>query len=336
LILLGDKDQLSSVEAGGVMADLCDSAADANYSDETLNWLTNHNITDMVSFQGNGHCLAQQTVMLRHNWRFKDSPGITALADAINSGDTNAAQDSWQHPDLAKVSINHADDSQLEEFCSQHYAHYLKHLRDNRPGQCTPEANSQWAKGTLQSLGNFQLLTPLREGPLGVIQLNARIEKAIQQSGLIENTGRWYEGRPVMMTENRYDLGLMNGDVGITLSIDTEDDSLPEAPKQQLAVAFVQANGAILFVPCARLHHVQTVFAMTVHKSQGSEFKHVALALPDQSPSLNRELLYTAVTRARSRFTLIMNTSSDAIERAINTPSQRASGLGLRLQEKRS
>jgi exodeoxyribonuclease V alpha subunit len=145
------------------------------------------------------------------------------------------------------------------------------------------------------------VLCAVRDGPLGVTQLNAQIERAL---GLGPSTQPWYAGRPVMVTRNDYALGLMNGDVGLCLP----------GPDGVLRVAFVDTArdgrlatppSAVRWVAPSRLDAVDTVFAMTVHKSQGSEFEHVLLVLPAQDvPVLSRELVYTGLTRARTRLTL--------------------------------
>jgi len=130
----------------------------------------------------------------------------------------------------------------------------------------------------------------VREGPLGVTQLNTHVEQAL---GLGQST--WYAGRPVMVTRNDYALELMNGDIGLCLP---GSDGV-------LRVAFPNTDGGVRWVMPSRLDSVETVFAMTVHKSQGSEFTHVLLVVPAlESPVLTRELVYTGLTRARQRLTL--------------------------------
>ena len=153
----------------------------------------------------------------------------------------------------------------------------------------TPCSDAQ-AQALLNAFTQFSVLGAVREGPLGVVQLNAHIEQAL---GLGTNT--WYAGRPVMVTRNNYTLELMNGDIGLCLP----------APDGVLRVAFPGTKGGVRWVLPSRLENVETVFAMTVHKSQGSEFSHVLLALPDQeSAVLTRELVYTGLTRAKDRLTV--------------------------------
>ncbi len=178
--------------------------------------------------------------------------------------------------------------------------------------------------------GQFQLLCALRRGPWGVEGLNERIRAALEKEGLIDSgDGRrlWYPGRPVLVTRNAYGLGLMNGDIGITLALPQPSG---EGRGQALRVAFPAGDGSgrIKWVLPIRLQEVETVFAMTVHKSQGSEFTHTALLLPDApNPILTRELVYTGITRARHWLTLVETGRGqllDAVERRV----MRVSGLG--------
>jgi exodeoxyribonuclease V alpha subunit len=154
----------------------------------------------------------------------------------------------------------------------------------------------------LKAAARFQVLCAVRGGPQGVETVNRHIAQALAAEGLIPQAEGWFLGRPVMVTRNDYALGLMNGDVGVTLEGPARDTE-----PATLRVAFPDGRGGIRWVPVSRLQAVETVFAMTVHKSQGSEFDHVALVLPAHaSPILTRELVYTAITRARQRFTLVL------------------------------
>jgi exodeoxyribonuclease V alpha subunit len=165
----------------------------------------------------------------------------------------------------------------------------------------------------LKAFTQFSVLGAVREGPLGVVQLNTQIEKAL---GFGPNT--WYAGRPVMVTRNNYSLELMNGDIGLCLP----------APDGVLRVAFPGAKGGVRWVMPSRLEHVETVFAMTVHKSQGSEFSHVLLVLPSQeSAVLTRELVYTGLTRARDRLT-VWAPQVDELWKACARRVLRSGGLG--------
>jgi exodeoxyribonuclease V alpha subunit len=169
----------------------------------------------------------------------------------------------------------------------------------------------------LQALGHFQVLCALREGPWGVQVFNRAIARALGCA-----TEGWYAGRPVMVTRNDYNLKLMNGDIGLCL---------PTA--NGLRVAFAQTDQAgqsgVRWVLPSRLDAVETVFAMTVHKSQGSEFDHVALVLPDRiAPVLTRELLYTGITRAKDRLTLVVP-QAGVLRQAVAQKILRSGGLSM-------
>ncbi|RMS18448.1 Exodeoxyribonuclease V subunit alpha, partial [Pseudomonas savastanoi] len=175
----------------------------------------------------------------------------------------------------------------------------------------------------------FQLLCAVRKGPWGVEGLNQRITHALFSAKLIESEQQWYEGRPVLMTHNDYGLGLMNGDIGITLRLPERDGE----GKQVLRVAFPRNDGSegVRFVLPSRLNEVETVYAMTVHKSQGSEFAHTALILPEAlNPVLTKELIYTGITRAKHWFSLI-EPRQGIFEEALRRKVKRLSGLMLGL-----
>jgi exodeoxyribonuclease V alpha subunit len=167
-------------------------------------------------------------------------------------------------------------------------------------------------------LYRFRLLCVLREGPFGVNALNSAITRELIRTGSIRDQGEWYPGRPVMLTRNDYQLNLYNGETGIVLPH-------PER-RDELAVTFLGSDGDTRWISPSRLAYYETVYAVTVHKSQGSEFQEVMLQLPDQSsPVLCRELVYTAITRSRERFTLAGD--DEIFDTAVYHPMRRSSGL---------
>jgi len=187
------------------------------------------------------------------------------------------------------------------------------------------DALARWAAAVLDAHDAFQLLCALRRGPWGVDGLNRRVARLLHAQGLIEPRGEWYAGRPVLVTHNDYELGLMNGDIGITLAM---PGGRPDAPVLRVAFAAGDGSGGIKWVSPSRLQSVETVFALTVHKSQGSEFTHAALALPETfSPILTRELVYTGITRARAFLTLVVPEGRSVLDDAVQAKVQRASGL---------
>jgi exodeoxyribonuclease V alpha subunit len=169
----------------------------------------------------------------------------------------------------------------------------------------------------------FRLLTPLRNGPLGVGVLNAEIEKGLAAQGVIPQRSHWYVGKPVMIAANDYALRLFNGDIGVCVKDPTTGE---------LRIAFPSdGDGGVRLLAPARLPAHETAWAMTVHKSQGSEFDEAALVLPDEQGELiTRELVYTAVTRARR--TAVIWASDVALRAACMRRIVRHSGLVGRLQ----
>lgn len=345
LVLLGDKDQLASVEAGAVLGDLCRDAEAGWYSPDTRQWLEN---VSGETLAGSGlqedldtsHPLAQQVVMLRYSRRFGEGSGIGQLARWVNQQNPEQARqllDAGSH-DLFCLHLKGEHDRALERLVldgqgsdAQGYRYYLNLLRTTRPAAETPRDDlrwTDWARQLLQAFDAFQLLCAVRKGPWGVEGLNQRITAALLKARLIDSDQQWYEGRPVLMTRNDYGLGLMNGDIGIALKL-PESDGGP----QVLRVAFPRndGQGGVRFVLPSRLNDVETVYAMTVHKSQGSEFAHTALILPDAlSPVLTKELIYTGITRAKDRFSLI-ETRGGVFEEAVRRKVKRLSGLMLEL-----
>lgn len=314
LVLLGDKDQLSSVEAGSVLGDLCRGADSGLYSSVTLNLLSPYSEQPLHNWQGEGTVLNQATVMLRHSHRFDANSGIGQLAAAVNRGDSNAPSLFSRFDDITLLAGN--TPLALKATVLAGYRQYLQLMQQSADN--TQSGREQWAGAVLGGYSRFQLLCALRSGDWGVEGLNLQIGQWLSSAGLIDARQHWYAGRPVMMQRNNYSLGLMNGDIGITLQ-----DPL----SGQLRVVFQLSDGTLKWVLPSRLTEVDTAFAITVHKSQGSEFNHCCLVLPpDNSPILSRELLYTGITRAKQHFTLLC-TNPALLQQAIARRVARSSGL---------
>ena len=348
LVLLGDKDQLASVEAGAVLGDLCRDAEAGWYTAQTRSWLEqvsgeNLSASDLQQDLDGTHPLAQQVVMLRHSRRFGEGSGIGQLSRLVNQQlprEARALLAAGSHADLFALPLKGEQDRAFERLAlegrgteAKGYRHYLEVLRDQRPDTESGLEDpcwAVWAGNVLQAFEAFQVLCAVRKGPWGVEGLNERITGALFARKLIDGDRHWYEGRPVLMTRNDYGLGLMNGDIGIALTLPEGDG---QARRHVLRVAFARndGQGGIRFVLPSRLNDVETVYAMTVHKSQGSEFSHTALVLPEAlNPVLTKELIYTGITRAKHWFSLI-EPRAGVFEEAVQRKVKRLSGLMLGL-----
>jgi exodeoxyribonuclease V alpha subunit len=330
LVLLGDKDQLASVEAGAVLGDLCREAQAGGYKSDTVAYaLAASGERIPPAYQGEQGALAQQIVMLRQSRRFGGPIGT--LATAVNNGDGALAADSLRAGEegvLAwQAAATQAEVLQLalagRDGAEGGYRDYLRLLKQQPAGD-DPAAHEAWQRDVLQAFDRFRLLCAVREGDWGVAGLNQAIERRLVSEGWISRRSEWYVGRPVMITRNDYGSGVFNGDIGIALP----DPLRPDV----LRVYFLEGDKP-RGVLASRLRDVETAYAMTVHKSQGSEFLHTVLVLPPEAtPMLTRELVYTGITRARQRFTLVTPNSA-VLARAIEQRTQRASGLRERLEE---
>jgi exodeoxyribonuclease V alpha subunit len=309
LILLGDKDQLASVEAGAVLADICDVGTEHSFSKVFLEDLKNatgyelHTRNNRENEPGIRDCIVQ----LQKNYRFGQGSGIGLVSNAVNKGDGDLAMKILKDGRYGDIewkelpqpnAMPHAVRDIIDE--------YGKYLREKDPVEI------------FRIFEDFRILCALREGPHGVGAINLLIEKILKKEGLIKSGDRWYRGRPVLITVNDYNLRLFNGDIGITLP----DPDI----KNNLRVFFPSADGTLRKFHPFRLPEHETVYAMTVHKSQGSEFGKVVLLLPDrESPVLTRELIYTGITRAKQGVQIwgVERVFCDALSRCI----KRSSGL---------
>lgn len=343
LILLGDKDQLASVEAGSVLGDLCRRALEGHFTPATAKWVleVSGEPIDAAFIDPAGHAFDQHVLMLRQSRRFAASSGIGQLASAVNAGRADAISAIWQsgHADIIRHDLPGIDTPKLEEILlgkpgetegPHGYAAYLDIVRKERPPlKAARKDFDAWARRVLKAHSRFQLLCALRKGPCGVSGLNAHIENMLRAHGLIDGFDTWYAGRPVLVTRNDYNLDLMNGDIGITLPFASRNRETGEAGwSMRVAFPAQDGSGGIHWILPSRLQSAETVFALTVHKSQGSEFEHCALLLPPHTnPILTRELVYTGVTRARQWFSLICAGNPMILNLAASRSVQRSGGL---------
>ncbi|MBU0697930.1 MAG: exodeoxyribonuclease V subunit alpha [Proteobacteria bacterium] len=312
LILIGDKDQLASVEAGSVLGDICDRNNVHGFSlpfRKRLEQITREEFNLNSEHDQTGPGLQDCIALLTKSFRFTESSAIGKFSRSVNQGDVekvfsvlraSQAHILWQEMSDRKELLQ-----TLAKRLIQGYSEYLE----------TADPHT-----ALERFERFKILCAVNIGPLGVIALNRLAEQVLGREGLIRPKQEWYAGRPVMITRNDYNLGLFNGDMGITLPA-------PEAGgREELYVYFSGASGQPRrFLP-HRLSEHETVFAMTVHKSQGSEFDDVLLVLPERDyPVLTRELFYTAITRARQ--TISIWGTADIIKAAVSRKIERTSGL---------
>jgi exodeoxyribonuclease V, alpha subunit len=335
LILLGDKDQLASVEAGAILGELGRfvNATQPTYSPSMAQYLK---ATTGISLPSDEavNPISDSICYLQISRRFGANPEVGALATAVNTG---CAAESWQLlqqyqqyrvkacgvylMDFAQYVTNKEDIQQRKacvktvvERAAEEYSHYLQLITQTSP------LNEDKVRSIFAAFNAIRFLTALRVGEFGVEQLNLAIAEKLRQKRLLQfNTEReWYVGKPVMVTQNDNNVGLYNGDIGIYL-----DDG---------RVWFEQGQNSYKTVLASRVPNHETAFVMTVHKSQGSEFPHTFLILPlENSPVLSKELVYTGITRTKDFLTVFALQS--VWESAVKNPVQRQSGLGQLLEK---
>lgn len=256
LILLGDRDQLASVESGAVLGDLI-------------------------------HSLADSSVELKKTYRFDAS--IKALAEGINAG---REQDVWQLlEDEKRENVARLDAGSLYPYLVSRYGQYLGFVQE----ESNPD--TERILEIFTRFQRFQVLCGVAFSDYGVIAVNRRVEQGLASRGFDCRMGEWYPGRPVLVTRNDYGLDLYNGDIGICLW---------DREKKGLRVWFERPDGSLKSCAINLLPAFETVYAMTIHKSQGSEFEEVVVVLPNEDNRvLSRELIYTAVTRAKAEVKIV-------------------------------
>lgn len=342
LVLLGDKDQLASVEPGAVLGELSSVIQADAYTVETRGWLAATTGQVLSTPEPTGFepaadtALAQAAVQLQHSYRFDSASDIGALARCVNAGDASGALTllrSNTDKDSVQLILDDAGHQPLRRMVQESFVPWLAAL--NEP--MSAENQDERALAIFSAHNRAQVLCALRHGPYGVTGLNRWIEDMLRRSGALAVTGEWYVGRPIMVTRNDPSLRLANGEIGITLPyVD------PESPQGQptLRVAFLneiteKGESPIRWIAPGRLTAFETAFALTVHKAQGSEFDHSVLVLPaTPNAVLTRELIYTAITRARYRFTLVTaatDTTFNVLRQGITRRVQRSGQLGVKL-----
>jgi exodeoxyribonuclease V alpha subunit len=278
LLLLGDKDQLASVESGAVLGDL---------------------------IQG----LPDNTIELKKTYRFDDN--IKFLAESVNAGDSDSAWTCLSDPKVSNVTVLQTE---LLDFIGRQYAGYMAAVYRY------PQTN---IREIFDTFNRFQVLCGTHYGNQGVAGINRGVETFLARRGFDCRQDSWYPGRAVLITRNEYSLDLFNGDIGICL---------PDLADGSSKVWFERSDGGLRCYSPYRLPSCETVFAMTIHKSQGSEFDEVVVVLPEEDNRiLSRELLYTAFTRARKMVNLAAG--RQVFGQALSRKNKRCSGLADLLRE---
>lgn len=300
LIFLGDPYQLASVQAGNVLAEICQETALSSFSKAQANKLgLQAAISDTA--------LADNMVMLQKSYRFEQDKGIGLLAHALLQQDVASLQKALQESE-----INWFDNQKQiaeQSFFEQAFEHF-NHL-----------VKLQSAQEALAALAEFQLLCANKQGQLSVQAFNEKFSQRIPHR-LVVNGIPVYKAMPVIMTKNNYGAQLYNGDMGIVWPLDDGET---------LAIFFETADGSLQYFLPSQLTGWVCAHAITVHKSQGSEYEVAALVLPEmQSPLLSREMFYTAVTRAKKQFSCLA--SLPQMQQALQQNTVRHSGLSQRLQ----
>ena len=314
LILLGDKNQLASVEAGAVLGDICGSTA--------LNIFSRQLMDQFKPYTGEGFPadfriiespgLHDCMVELQENYRFAENSDIGQISAAINRGEGPQIIEALKNRYYKNIQWSILPKARelalkLKPWIVDGFRNYLILVG---------------AHGRLDDIfdafDQFRVLCALRQGPFGVSAVNPVIEKILAGEGMIRPEGRFYHGQPVMITRNNNQLKLFNGDVGLILSDDQKDG--------ELSAVFRDGSDRFRRFSPQRLPEHETVYAMTVHKSQGSEFENVLFLLSDRdAPVLTRELIYTGMTRARNH--VLLWSDETVFNASVLRQIQRSSGL---------
>ena len=332
LVILGDHHQLASVGSGSVFAELCGNKA--YFDNPTAKAVKDIFELDMQNEKSllvknkinKGNFLANSLVVLNKNYRFSQNNAISAFTHYIRNEqqDKKLADILNSLPNAAKSKDNGLDffNSTLDLFKKSEKNSHLQAFAN-----LVRQGFAKCLKGELvemlEALRSFCVLAPMREGPQGVNALNDYIMKILEQAGLLERTGGQPRVYPILISENDHQLSLFNGDLGLVV----------QDYQQQSAYFYSVAasDGPLRKLPLQILPRHEMSFAMTVHKSQGSEFDSLVFVLPEKPhPLISRQLVYTALTRSRHKLSLFA--SPQALEKSLANSTIRSSGLADRLK----
>ena len=307
VILLGDKDQLASVEAGAILGDLCDTGAEHGYS-PALCAAVRSLMPEFIAGGRPEPPIADSIVTLRTNYRFGAHSGIGRVSRAVNNGDADEV--------VSLLKNSSLDDCVW--WIPTSYEALLQKLKRLIIGAIGNVRRSDDPQAALDLFARSRVLSAVRRGPLGVNALNRRIEAMLASGGLISADALQYRGKPVMITRNDYTAGLYNGDTGIIMPDQNDGGTLK--------AFFALGRTKIKSVALHLLPPHETAYALTVHKAQGSEFESTVIILPSRpSPIVTAELLYTGITRSRKKCELWC--TEEVLRYAVMTRIRRTSGL---------
>jgi exodeoxyribonuclease V alpha subunit len=309
IVLVGDKDQLASVEAGSAFRDICTPGFELGLSASLANAFANCTREKLDGTSAPEAPIHSVVVELRNNYRFTFGSGIAELSSAVNQGDSGAA--------IAALKRGR----QIRWRPTPSLKNFERELRDRVFPKFEKLVALQDPVDALNRLSEFAVLCALRRGPFGAEAVNTLFERMMRENGTIQGNGRYHRGEPVIIVRNDYNVGLFNGDLGIVL---------PDVTTGEVRVFFRGEDGDVLNFAPGRLPAHEPAFALTVHKSQGSEFREALVILPESdAPVLTRELLYTGVTRVRENVEVWAN--EQILRAAIERKIERNSGLRERL-----
>ncbi|WP_371372349.1 exodeoxyribonuclease V subunit alpha [Thalassotalea aquiviva] len=315
VILLGDADQLPSVATGSVLADLA-PLKETSYSESNRNFINqicHQQIPNPIQSSKTSASLSYENASFDYltylvlSRRFDGRGGIGLIAKAVINGEVESSWQlltSQQHEQLSYVGELKVNDY-IRQICKAYYSAIFK---------------AESIEQAFKQLHRFRILAPTRTGEIGLESLNALVEQELQKQGHIPFQQSVYRGLPIMIGENHYGVNLFNGDIGLIW---------PNSEGKLMA--YFQDQDGYRALSLARLPKFETVYAMTIHKTQGSEFEHVALMLPSAGANrlLSRELIYTGITRAKSHLQIF--TQQDVWHQGVSQKVSRASGLTERI-----
>ena len=325
LIMLGDRDQLESVEAGSVLGDITGHGQELSLTPPRFSEL-DEIITDKLDRTQSTDTpqIADHIAHLNYSHRFAGGGGIGRLSDAVNNSDYETAITVMQSndPELGLIEISRdtvRPGSSIINLAVEYYS---------------PIFDAKNAEEALKIFETSRVLTALRQGPWGETEIGKQIENQLRNKGYIKvEPGQPYRGMPIIIRSNDRETGLFNGDTGIFWpepKSEKADQNDSSDKKQQNLMAWFRINGELKSFSVHQLPNWQSAWTLTVHRSQGSQYQKLILVLPSQeSKVLSPELIYTGITRAQKHCTLVINTAQ--FEGALENRIKRTSGLGVRM-----